>query len=81
MASVVNNIDIGWKTRMCMVNDEIGYFHTWEYTPNKVTGIVEFSRYVRRVDPEDIHFCDDENLALHSINRKIKESKDEQKVD
>ena len=25
-----SNINIRWETRLCMVNGENGYFHTWE---------------------------------------------------
>ncbi len=31
---------------------------------SKVFGIVEFPDEIRRVDPTDIHFCDDENETL-----------------
>ena len=31
---------------------------------SKIFGIVEFADGVRRVDPVDIHFCDEENAAL-----------------
>lgn len=35
---------------------------------SKVFGIVEFPSGVRRVDPTDIYFCDNENDALKDLN-------------
>lgn len=74
-------MQIEWKTRLCTVNDKLGYFHAWEHyskpleaSPliggapagvfSKIFGIVEFSDGVRRVDPTDICFCDEENQML-----------------
>lgn len=31
MASVNNNITVSVETRLCKVNGELGYFHTWEH--------------------------------------------------
>ena len=73
-------------TRMCTVNGQTGYFHTWEtYSKpleasplrggapagvfSKVFGIVEFKDGVRRVDPTDIKFCDEENASLSMFNK------------
>ena len=69
------------ERRLCTVNGETGYFHTWEQyskpleaSPlvggapagifSKIFGIVEFEDGVRRVDPSDIKFCDEENTML-----------------
>lgn len=35
---------------------------------SKVYGIVEFEDGVRRIDPEDIKFCDEQNEMLHITN-------------
>lgn len=32
---------------------------------SKIFGIVEFKNGVRRVDPTDIHFCDEDNDVLN----------------
>lgn len=40
-----------------------------------VIGIVEFSDGVRRVDPMQIKFCDDENALLNEMNRRYQEGK------
>lgn len=37
---------------------------------SKVFGIVEFPNGIRRVNPTDIHFCDEENAALCLLNEK-----------
>lgn len=75
-----------WKTRLCKVKNEFGYFHLWECysTPleasplmggapagvfSKIFGIVEFEDGIRRIDPTDIHFCDNDNDALKDLNR------------
>lgn len=39
---------------------------------SKVFGIVEFEDGVERIDPSDIHFCDEENKSLQDLNRVIK---------
>lgn len=39
----------------------------------QVYGIVEFKDGVRRVDPESIKFCDEENAALYSHIKHIEE--------
>ena len=36
---------------------------------SKVFGIVEFKDGVRRVDPTDIKFCDEENASLSMFNK------------
>lgn len=41
---------------------------------SKIFGIVEFADGVKRIDPVNIKFCDDENIALSNFNKK--ESKD-----
>ena len=30
------NCEIGWKTRLCQVGDELGQFHIWEQWSNVV---------------------------------------------
>lgn len=37
---------------------------------SKIFGIVEFGDGVRRVDPTEIKFCDEENAMLSVFNRK-----------
>lgn len=37
---------------------------------SKVFGIVEFSDGVKRIDPVNIKFCDEENSALSIFNKK-----------
>lgn len=80
------DMQIEWKTRLCTVNDKLGYFHAWEHyskpleaSPliggapagvfSKIFGIVEFSDGVRRVDPTDICFCDEENQMLSEMEK------------
>lgn len=77
-------IKIKLKTRECTVNGELGFFHIWEFYSrplvggapagafSKVYGIVEFSDGVRRVEPTDIQFCDEENEYLTALNNKTK---------
>lgn len=79
------NMTIEHPTRLCVVKDEVGYFHMWEHyskplpaSPmvggqpagvfSKVFGIVEFKDGVRRVDPTDIAFRDEENNFLSTID-------------
>lgn len=80
-------MEIKQERRLCTVNSEHGYFHTWEnYSEpleasllmggapagvfSKIYGIVEFEDGIRRVDPTDIKFCDEENSILNVINKK-----------
>lgn len=80
------NMQMEWKTRLCKVNDKLGYFHAWEHyskpleaSPlmggapagvfSKIFGIVEFSDGVKRIDPSDIVFCDDENAMLSKMEK------------
>lgn len=30
------NCEVGWKTRLCEVNGELGYFHCWEHWSNVI---------------------------------------------
>lgn len=77
------------ERRLCTVNGETGYFHTWEnYSKpleasllvggapagvfSKIFGIVEFEDGIRRVDPTDVKFCDEENEMLSVFNKKGK---------
>lgn len=74
-------ITITQERRLCTVNEETGYFHTWEQhskpidpspmlgghpggVVSQLFGIVEFEDGVRRVDPTEIKFCDEENAML-----------------
>lgn len=41
---------------------------------SKVFGIVEFSDCVKRVDPTDICFCDDDNSILNEMDKIKKET-------
>lgn len=41
---------------------------------SKIFGIVEFEDGIRRVDPTDIKFCDEENAMLRVINDLMKET-------
>lgn len=90
------SMEIKVERRLCTVNGETGYFHTWEHyskpleaSPfvggapagvfSKLFGIVEFEDGIRRVDPTDIKFCDEENEMLSVSNKldkfeKIRES-------
>lgn len=76
-------IEIKQERRLCTVNGEAGYFHTWEQyskpiepspmiggVVSYILGIVEFEDGVRRVDPTEIKFCDEENGMLSVFNRK-----------
>lgn len=84
MAGCSWNFEISNATRLCTVDGEFGYFHTWEQYSQpveaslliggapagvfgRVYGLVEFPGGVRRVDPELIKFCDEENKVLHTI--------------
>lgn len=86
------------ERRLCIVNGEYGYFHCWEHYATTVPqigtlpagqeshlyGIVEFSKSIKRVNPEDICFVDEENQQLHWMNeheKKRKEKNDESSLD
>ena len=63
-------MEIKQERRLCIVNGEHGYFHTWEHYTNcsgqsGVYGLVEFEDGVRRVDITEIKFCDEENEMLN----------------
>ena len=74
------NMKIEWETRLCEVDGELGYFHTWEQWSgnvngsqlSRVYGIVEFQGYIRRVDPEKIKFCDEQNAMLAEMAKHMK---------
>ena len=77
-------IEIKHETRLCKVNGEYGIFHLWEgqYTrpisdelsfipigiDTKVFGIVEFADCVKRVQPDEIIFCDEQSDYLARLN-------------
>lgn len=79
------DIEVKPGTRLCKVDDEYGYFHTWEQysipmpespltggafvgVVAQVFGIVEFADRVRRVQPYNIIFCDEQSDALAQLN-------------
>lgn len=66
------DIEIRMNTRLCKVKGEFGIFHIWEqYSADNVSrvfGIVEFSDGVRRIDPTNIIFCDEQNEILKMGN-------------
>lgn len=64
MANYNPRLTVEWALRLCDVDGRPGYFHTWEYKPNGVLGIVEFSDGVERVQPDHIKFCDEQNYEL-----------------
>lgn len=35
-----------------------------------VLGVVEFKDGIKRVNPEQIHFCDEKNAMLYNLNKK-----------
>lgn len=80
------NMTVEYPTRLCVVKDEVGYFHMWEHyskplpaSPmiggqpagvfSQVFGIVEFKDGVRRIDPTDIAFRDEDTAALRHIDK------------
>lgn len=69
------NFKIEWETRLCEVDGELGYFHTWEQRSN-VFGIVEFPDGVKRVDPARIKFCDEQNAMLYEMAKRMKGEND-----
>ena len=74
--TVVNaEIEIKHETRLCKVNGKYGIFHLWEeqYTRpteigSQVFGIVEFADCVKRVQPDEIIFCDEQSDYLAQLN-------------
>ena len=72
------------ETRLCKVNGKYGIFHLWEeqYTRpitdglsfistgigSQVFGIVEFADCVKRVQPDEIVFCDEQSDYLAQLN-------------
>ena len=84
-------IEIKHETRLCKVAGEYGIFHLWEeqYTRpildgssfistgigTQVFGIVEFADGVRRVQPEEIVFCDEQSRYLAQLNENHGDSK------
>ena len=80
-------MQIEWKTRLCQVDEKLGYFHAWEHysKPLEASPLMGgapagvFSKmFGIRVDPSDIVFCDEENAMLSEMDkmRKEKESND-----
>lgn len=68
------NVEIRHELRLCEVDGETGYFHTWEQMTRfsdigggalaQVFGIVEFKSGVRRIPPTKIKFCDETHATL-----------------
>ena len=77
MAEFPKSFNISWETRDCMVGDKPGLFHTWEQFSHgvisRVYGIVEFADETKRVDPEDIRFCDSTHANLYSFTKWLEE--------
>lgn len=77
-------IGIKHETRLCKVNGEYGIFHLWEeqymrpisdelsfiptWIGSQVFGIVEFADCVKRVQPDEIIFCDEQSITLTQLN-------------
>lgn len=77
-------IEIKHETRLCKVNGKYGIFHLWEeqYTRpiidelrlipteigSQVFSIVEFADCVKRVQPDEIIFCDEQSDYLAQLN-------------
>ena len=76
MATYNSIPSLRWETRLCEVDGRVGYFHTWEqYSKPEIIGvytslygIVEFEDGVKRVEPQNIHFIDEENEMLKILN-------------
>ena len=81
MATLPSEFTITYERRLCKVDGEIGYFHCWEHFSKPgpagvisyVSGIVEFDDGIRRVDPTEIKFCDEEHATLCVWNKYGKE--------
>ena len=85
-----NVITIQQERRLYKVDGKLGYFHCWEQYATTVPqigplpggqeshlyGIVEFSKSIRRVNPEDIHFVDEENSILTDLEEANKVTKE-----
>lgn len=76
---------IEWGTRLCEVDGELGYFHTWEQyampigpsvMQSQVYGIVEFADRVARIEPYKIKFRDKINATLTSMTEAIEKVKE-----
>ena len=72
------NMGINWGTRLCKVDDKLGYFHFWEQWSNvigespligQVWGIVEFPDGVKRINPTSIEFIDEEHQMLYTLGK------------
>lgn len=82
------------ERRLCTVNGEYGYFHSWALRPlaylkkvgytSEVIAIIEFEDRVACIYPWEVKFVDEENQMLHWMNdheRKRKEKSDESSLD
>lgn len=76
MAEQIGRFEVQAERRYCKVYGQFGYFHCWEHYSkpvpagviSQVFGIVEFDDGVRRIEPFDITFCDEENEHLYILN-------------
>ena len=85
-----NVITIQPERRLCEVDGKLGYFHCWAQYATTVPqigplpggqeshlyGIVEFSKSIRRVNPKDIRFVDEENSDLAALEEANKVGKE-----
>lgn len=85
----LHDITIRHETRLCKVDDRLGYFHCWSHEAYPIApgitigshpggqssttvGIVEFSDKVEYVQPDKIHFVDEQNAMLNEMNNNMK---------
>lgn len=72
VASPDSKIEIGWKTRLCTVDDEFGAFQIW-VPSDPPLAVVEFSDGVRQVAAEKIKFCDEDHQIVVVFEKLRKE--------
>lgn len=88
------DITIKPERRLCVVNGEYGYFHSWTLRPlrylkkvgctSETVAIIEFEDRVACIYPWEVQFVDEENQQLHWMNeheKKRKEKSDESSLD
>lgn len=68
MGSLNTTITIEHEKRLCVVNNEIGYFHCWSQAPgimgSATYGIVEFADRTEEVYPSKIIFIDEDHRYI-----------------
>ena len=68
MGSLDGTITIEQERRLCVVDNEIGYFHCWSQSPgvmgSATYGIVEFADRTEEVYPSKVKFIDEEHRPL-----------------